>query len=210
MMVVNCSKRLSARSCARQSNRSRQYDKLLQIRHVRPVRPAVALKRLRQARILQSGFQIGEHRIRHVDRERTNRGVGRSRRAARRRVGNRHEQARENNSTDISQHGAIVHSSNESDSAMKTRITELFGIEHPIIQGGMHYVGFAELAAAVSNAGGLGIITGLTQRTPEALAAEIRRCREMTDEAVRRQPYVPAGVMQPDYPATSARSSRAA
>ena len=46
---------------------------------------------------------------------------------------------------------------------MKTQITELFGIEHPIIQGGMHFVGFAELAAAVSNAGGLGIITGLTQ-----------------------------------------------
>jgi len=65
---------------------------------------------------------------------------------------------------------------------MKTRITELFGIEHPIIQGGMHYVGFAELAAAVSNAGGLGIITGLTQKTPELLAKEIARCREMTDK----------------------------
>ena len=65
---------------------------------------------------------------------------------------------------------------------MKTRITELFGIEHPIIQGGMHYVGFAELAAAVSNAGGLGIITGLTQRTPELLAKEIAKCREMTDK----------------------------
>src|SRR6185503_9792812 len=63
---------------------------------------------------------------------------------------------------------------------MKTRITEMFGIEHPIIQGGMHYVGFAEMAAAVSEAGGLGIITGLTQPTPEALAKEIRRCREMT------------------------------
>ena len=63
---------------------------------------------------------------------------------------------------------------------MKTRITELFGIEHPIIQGGMHFVGFAEMAAAVSEAGGLGIITGLTQPTPEALANEIRRCREMT------------------------------
>jgi len=50
---------------------------------------------------------------------------------------------------------------------MKTRITELFGIEHPIIQGGMHFVGLAELASAVSNAGGLGIITGLTQGTPE-------------------------------------------
>ncbi|MDM0091142.1 MULTISPECIES: nitronate monooxygenase family protein [unclassified Variovorax] len=65
---------------------------------------------------------------------------------------------------------------------MKTRITELFGIQHPIIQGGMHYVGFAELAAAVSNAGGLGLITGLTQRTPELLAKEIARCREMTDK----------------------------
>ena len=50
---------------------------------------------------------------------------------------------------------------------MKTRITEFFGIKHPIIQGGMHRVGYAELAAAVSNAGGLGIITGLTQPTPE-------------------------------------------
>src|SRR5512136_1430238 len=65
---------------------------------------------------------------------------------------------------------------------MKTRITELFGIEHPIIQGGMHFVGFAELASAVSNAGGLGIITGLTQRTPELLAKEIARCRDMTDK----------------------------
>lgn len=65
---------------------------------------------------------------------------------------------------------------------MKTRITELFGIRHPIIQGGMHYVGLAELAAAVSNAGGLGLITGLTQKTPELLAKEIRRCRDMTDQ----------------------------
>lgn len=64
---------------------------------------------------------------------------------------------------------------------MKTAITELFGIEHPIVQGGMHFVGFAELAAAVSNAGGLGIITGLTQKTPELLAKEIARCRNMTD-----------------------------
>jgi nitronate monooxygenase len=65
---------------------------------------------------------------------------------------------------------------------VKTAITELFGIQHPIIQGGMHYVGLAELAAAVSNAGGLGIITGLTQRTPELLAKEIARCRDMTDK----------------------------
>jgi len=65
---------------------------------------------------------------------------------------------------------------------MKTRITELFGIKYPIIQGGMHFVGLAELASAVSNAGGLGIITALTQRTPELLAREIARCREMTDK----------------------------
>jgi len=64
---------------------------------------------------------------------------------------------------------------------LKTAITEMFGIAHPIIQGGMHYVGFAELASAVSNAGGLGIITGLTQKTPELLAKEIARCRDMTD-----------------------------
>ena len=65
---------------------------------------------------------------------------------------------------------------------MKTRITEMLGIEHPIVQGGMHYVGFAELAAAVSNAGGFGIITGLTQETPEDLSKEIVRCRDMTDK----------------------------
>jgi len=65
---------------------------------------------------------------------------------------------------------------------VKTAITELFGIQHPIVQGGMHYVGFAELAAAVSSAGGLGIITGLTQKTPELLAKEIARCRDMTDK----------------------------
>jgi NAD(P)H-dependent flavin oxidoreductase YrpB (nitropropane dioxygenase family) len=65
---------------------------------------------------------------------------------------------------------------------MRTRITQLFGIKHPIIQGGMHHVGYAEMAAAVSNAGGLGIITGLTQRTPEDLAREIDRCHGMTDQ----------------------------
>ncbi|MDG1906609.1 MAG: nitronate monooxygenase family protein [Arenicella sp.] len=83
---------------------------------------------------------------------------------------------------------------------MKTRITELFGIEHPIIQGGMHYVGFAELAAAVSNAGGLGIITGLTQKTPEDLANEIARCKEMTDKPFGvNLTFLPI-VNQPDYP----------
>jgi NADH:quinone reductase (non-electrogenic) len=83
---------------------------------------------------------------------------------------------------------------------MKTRITELFGIEHPIIQGGMHYVGFAEMASAVSNAGGLGIITGLTQPNAEALAAEIARCRTMTDRPFGvNLTFLPA-FTQPDYP----------
>ena len=83
---------------------------------------------------------------------------------------------------------------------MKTRITELFGIEHPIIQGGMHFVGFAEMAAAVSNAGGLGIITGLTQRTPEGLAAEIARCREMTNKPFGVNLTFLPSVTPPDYP----------
>ncbi|AGI24341.1 2-nitropropane dioxygenase [Pseudomonas sp. ATCC 13867] len=65
---------------------------------------------------------------------------------------------------------------------MKTRITELFGIRYPIIQGGMMWVGRAEMAAAVSNAGGLGILTALTQPTPEALGEEIARCRTLTDK----------------------------
>ena len=83
---------------------------------------------------------------------------------------------------------------------MKTKITELFGIEHPIIQGGMHFVGLAEIAAAVSNAGGLGIITALTQRTPEDLAKEIRRCREMTDKPIGVNLIFLPIVNQPDYP----------
>ncbi len=83
---------------------------------------------------------------------------------------------------------------------MKTRITELFGIQHPIIQGGMHYVGLAELAAAVSNAGGLGIITGLTQKTPELLAKEIARCREMTDKPFGVNLTFLPTVSSPDYP----------
>ena len=83
---------------------------------------------------------------------------------------------------------------------MKTRITELFGIEHPIIQGGMHFVGLAEMAAAVSNAGGLGIITGLTQGTPEKLEKEIARCKEMTDKPFGvNMTFLPA-VTPPDYP----------
>ncbi len=84
---------------------------------------------------------------------------------------------------------------------MKTRITELFAIQHPIIQGGMHFVGYAELAAAVSNAGGLGIITGLTQGTPEKLTDEIRRCNQMTDKPFGvNMTFLPT-LTPPDYPA---------
>ncbi len=86
------------------------------------------------------------------------------------------------------------------DCGMKTRITELFGIEHPIIQGGMHYVGFAELAAAVSNAGGLGIITGLTQPSAADLANEIARCREMTDKPFGVNLTFLPSLSAPDYP----------
>ncbi|MBK8374710.1 MAG: nitronate monooxygenase family protein [Sphingorhabdus sp.] len=84
---------------------------------------------------------------------------------------------------------------------MKTRITEMLGIQHPIIQGGMHYVGYAEMAAAVSNAGGLGIITGLTQRTPQDLANEIARCRDMTDKPFGVNVTFLPTVNAPDYPA---------
>ncbi|MEC9435145.1 MAG: nitronate monooxygenase family protein [Pseudomonadota bacterium] len=83
---------------------------------------------------------------------------------------------------------------------MKTRITELFGIQHPIIQGGMHYVGFAELAAAVSNAGGLGVITGLTQKTPKDLANEIAKCRDLTDKPFGVNLTFLPTVSSPDYP----------
>jgi len=83
---------------------------------------------------------------------------------------------------------------------MKTRITELFGIQHPVIQGGMHWVGFAEMAAAVSNAGGLGIITGLTQPTPEDLAKEIARCNDMTDKPFGVNLTFLPGFREPPYP----------
>lgn len=65
---------------------------------------------------------------------------------------------------------------------IKTRFTETFGIEHPIVQGGMQWVGRAELTSAVANAGALGFLTALTQPTPEALTKEIARCRDMTDK----------------------------
>ncbi len=84
---------------------------------------------------------------------------------------------------------------------MKTRITDMFGIRYPIIQGGMHHVGYAELAAAVSNAGGLGIITGLTQPSAKDLANEISRCKNLTDKPFGvNLTFLPI-VKQPDYPA---------
>ena len=83
---------------------------------------------------------------------------------------------------------------------MKTRITELFNIERPVMQGGMHYVGLADLAAAVSNAGGLGTITALTLKTPEELTAEIKRCREMTDKPFGVNVTFLPTVTTPNYP----------
>jgi len=83
---------------------------------------------------------------------------------------------------------------------VRTRITELFGIEHPIIQGGMHMVGYAELAAAVANAGGLGLITALTQPTGKDLAREIARCRELTDKPFGVNLTFLPSTGSPDYP----------
>jgi NADH:quinone reductase (non-electrogenic) len=83
--------------------------------------------------------------------------------------------------------------------AFKTRITELLGIEHPIVQGGMQGVGTAELASAVSNAGGLGILTALTQPSPAALRAEIDRTRSMTSKPIGVNMTVFPTINAPDY-----------
>ena len=85
--------------------------------------------------------------------------------------------------------------------AFKTRITEMLGIEHPVVQGGMQWVGTAEMASAVSNAGGLGILTALTQPTPAALAAEIARCRTMTAKPFGVNITVFPTINAPDYKA---------
>jgi nitronate monooxygenase len=82
---------------------------------------------------------------------------------------------------------------------INTRITELLGIEHPIVQGGMMWVGTAELASAVSNAGGLGILTALTQPTPDALRREIERCRTMTDKPFGVNLTILPSVSPPPY-----------
>jgi NADH:quinone reductase (non-electrogenic) len=83
----------------------------------------------------------------------------------------------------------------------KTRITEMLGIEHPIVQGGMMNVGYAELAGAVSNAGGLGIITALTQPTPQALRDEIERTRAITSKPFGVNMTIFPTVNSPDYKA---------
>jgi NAD(P)H-dependent flavin oxidoreductase YrpB (nitropropane dioxygenase family) len=83
----------------------------------------------------------------------------------------------------------------------KTRITEMLNIEHPIVQGGMMNVGYASLASAVSNAGGLGIITALTQPTPKALSEEIERCRSMTDKPFGVNLTIFPTINPPDYKA---------
>lgn len=83
--------------------------------------------------------------------------------------------------------------------ALVTRITQLLGIEHPIVQGGMMWVGRAELAAAVSNAGGLGILTALTQPTPDDLSREIERCRTMTDKPFGVNLTILPSVSPPPY-----------
>lgn len=81
----------------------------------------------------------------------------------------------------------------------KTRITEMLGIEHPIVQGGMQAVGTADMASAVSNAGGLGIITALTQPSPQALRDEIERCRSLTDKPFGVNLTVFPTINSPDY-----------
>jgi NAD(P)H-dependent flavin oxidoreductase YrpB (nitropropane dioxygenase family) len=82
---------------------------------------------------------------------------------------------------------------------MKTRVTEMLGIRYPIIQGGMQWIGRAELASAVSNAGGLGILTALTQESPEALSREIRRCQNMTDKPFGINLTILPSVTPPPY-----------
>ena len=82
---------------------------------------------------------------------------------------------------------------------IKTRFTEMFGVQHPIVQGGMQWVGRAELVSAVANAGALGMLTALTQPTPEALANEIARCRTMTDKPFGVNLTILPAVTPPPY-----------
>lgn len=83
---------------------------------------------------------------------------------------------------------------------IKTRITELFGVDHPVVQGGLQWVATAELTAAVANAGAMGFMTALSHRTPEDLRAEIRRCRDMTDRPFGINITLLPTLTPPDYP----------
>ncbi|GAA3164732.1 hypothetical protein GCM10020255_049610 [Rhodococcus baikonurensis] len=82
---------------------------------------------------------------------------------------------------------------------ISTAFTETFGVRHPIVQGGMQWVGRAELVAAVANAGALGFITALTQPTPADLANEIARCRDLTDQPFGVNLTILPSIMPPPY-----------
>ncbi|NOY56034.1 MAG: nitronate monooxygenase [Actinobacteria bacterium] len=84
---------------------------------------------------------------------------------------------------------------------MKTRITDLFGVEHPIIQGGLMWIAAAELTSAVANAGAMGFMTALSHETPDGLRNEIRKCRDMTDKPFGINLTFLPSLRQPDYPA---------
>ena len=83
---------------------------------------------------------------------------------------------------------------------IKTKLTEMFGVEHPIIQGGLMWVATAELTSAVANAGAMGFMTALTHPEPEGLRAEIRKCRDMTDKPFGINLTFLPSLRAPDYP----------
>ncbi|XVV33069.1 NAD(P)H-dependent flavin oxidoreductase [Streptomyces sp. CA-100214] len=93
---------------------------------------------------------------------------------------------------------------------LTTRFCETFGVEHPIVQGGMQWVGRAQLVAAVAEAGALGFLTALTQPTPEALVEEIARCREMTDKPFGVNLTILPSINPPPTRNTAMRSSNPA
>jgi nitronate monooxygenase len=82
----------------------------------------------------------------------------------------------------------------------RTRITDLFGVEHPIVQGGLQAVGIAELTSAVANAGAMGFMTALSFETPDGLREEIARCRDMTDRPFGINITLLPSLTPPDYP----------
>jgi nitronate monooxygenase len=83
---------------------------------------------------------------------------------------------------------------------LKTRITEMFGVDHPIVQGGLQWVATSDLTAAVANAGAMGFMTALTHKDPEKLRADIRRCRDLTDKPFGVNITLLPSLTPPDYP----------